>query len=152
MELSTWNVDPVLAREGTWIDIGEGARVKVGRAGMMNSRFVQASQIHWQAFRSKKFPTPELEEAEKKRIALYIARDSLFLDFEGIKENGVTLVNTPEVRLHMLEYEEFADMIWTAANDRATFSAKIVEEAVGKSEASSNGQPSGPKKRSGSRG
>lgn len=152
MELNEWKTDSALSKEGAWVPLEDGGRIKVARAGNMNPHYTAAMQIHWGEHFAKTFADEIAKQRDREETLRKIALSSLLKEWDGFTEGGDPLPFTEENAKRVLsEIPELVDVIFTAANQRALFVQQAQESKVGKSTASSNGQPAGQQKPSGSR-
>lgn len=123
-----YGTDKALEQEGAWIDLGDGARIKVAR--MNNKAF--ASYVE----RRRKSARHVIDAGGDgaNEIANKILNESLarhvLLDWEGFAVDGKKIVHSVEEAERVFnEFPDFRNQIVAIATDRANFRAEEIEEA-----------------------
>lgn len=127
-------------QEGTWVDIGEGAELKLARIGnpKYQAYLMELSKPIRTALRAGNFTDPRLKDALKKVIAR-----TVLLDWKGIEEENEKgqLEPVPYSEQKALEYMEempdFFTLVQELASDSSLFKDEEAEELTeGNSETS----------------
>lgn len=118
-----------LEDEGVWVDIGDGGKLKIARAG--NKKAVsysrQVAKPHMAQIQFGK-----LSDEVATQIACEVMAECILLDWQGMTDGGVDLPYSKENALKMLtDYPDFRDYVSQIANERKTFQ-KEIDEAVTK--------------------
>jgi hypothetical protein len=118
-----------LEDEGVWIDIGDGAKLKIARAGNKQSNAL-----------SKQLAKPymaqitygKLSDEVATQIGVEVMAKAILLDWKGIQYDGADLPYSVDNAIKLLtELPDFRDYVSQMANDRKTFQREI-EEAITK--------------------
>lgn len=118
-----------LEEAGTWFDIGEGARLKIARAG--NKKAVAYTR-ELLAPHSAQIAFGKLSEEASLAIGIRVLAKHVLLDFEGLTDAGKPIVYSEESATKLLaESEDFREYVSRISNDRKGFQQKI-EEAITK--------------------
>lgn len=123
----TFGTDAKLESEGVWMDLGEGARIKVARAGNPANRrkLTKLMERHRVTLRTRNLPEDVLE-----RITIETMAETLLLDWTGIEERGETVPYSLENATRLLtDYKDFRDQVAALAADMALFRAESEEGA-----------------------
>ncbi len=114
--------------QGAWIDIGEGASIKVARAGNKANRALLKRLVapHKLALRHDRVPDDVLE-----KITIETMAETILLDWKGIEEDGRPLLFSRDNALRLLtDYKDFREQVSSFSNDLATFQADRLEAEV----------------------
>jgi hypothetical protein len=116
--------------EGTWIDIGEGARLLVARAGNRKYGRLLESKLtkHQRALDLK----DEAAEKLSEQIMIEVLAESVLLGFEGLDFQGETLTYSLESAKKALSVKDFRGYVSQLAGDIERFRV-AQEEALGNS-------------------
>lgn len=118
-----------LEDEGVWIDIGDGAKLKIARAGNKQANAV-----------SKQLAKPymaqiqygKLSDEVATQIAVEVMAKAILLDWKGIQYDGQEMpYNTDNAIKILTELPDFRDYVSQVANERKTFQREI-DEAITK--------------------
>jgi len=119
LDFAMLEIDPVLAEQGAWLDMGKGARVKIARQSSSKFRKCVQRLLAENSHRAidGKMPEDVSEEITARAIA-----EAIVLDWEGFTmhgepfpysvENALTIVRNPlmtEVRERWLTFSIDAD-------------------------------------------
>lgn len=118
-----------LEDEGVWIDIGDGAKLKIARAGNKQANAV-----------SKQLAKPymaqiqygKLSDEVATQIAVEVMAKAILLDWKGIQYDGQEMPYSIDNAIKILtELPDFRDYVSQVANERKTFQREI-DEAITK--------------------
>jgi hypothetical protein len=118
-----------LEDEGVWIDIGDGAKLKIARAGNKQANAV-----------SKQLAKPymaqiqygKLSDEVATQIAVEVMAKAILLDWKGIQYDGQEMPYSTDNAIKILtELPDFRDYVSQVANERKTFQREI-DEAITK--------------------
>lgn len=122
-----YGTDARLEAEGVWVDLGEGARIKVARAGNpANRKMLQRMmEKHRVTLRSRNLPEDVLE-----RITIQVMAETILLGWENIEERGEPVPFSVENAERLLgAYRDFRDQVAALAADMALFRGESEEAA-----------------------
>lgn len=135
MKISKMKQDVTSAEEGQWVDIGDGASVKVARIGnkAYNAFIKKATKPYAAALRSKTgLPDDVFEGILNKAYA-----ETILLDWAGLEDDaGANLPYSKEKCLELFkdpEYKDFTELAVTLASEAETFRLQEVAETTAKS-------------------
>ena len=118
-----------LEETGAWFDIGEGARLKIARAGHKKSLAYTRELL---APHSAQLAFGKLSDEASLAIAIRVMAKHILLDFEGLTDAGKPIAYSEEAASKLLaESEDFREYVSRMSNDRKGFQQKI-EEAITK--------------------
>lgn len=108
-----------LENEGVWVDIGDGARIKVARAGnRAHSEVIRRLRRQYQATRRGGKAADEMLE----RLSVEAMAEAILLDWQGFKEDGQAVAYSPENAQRMLTaYKDFRELVAGLSTDMALF-------------------------------
>lgn len=124
----TFGTDTKLENEGVWVDLGEGAQIKVARIGNKESKALtkRLQAPHKIAIRNEKLP-----DDVWTKISVEVMAKTVLLDFKGIKEDGKEVPFSVENATRFLtDYKDFRDQVAHYANDLNLFQAEAEEAAI----------------------
>lgn len=122
-DLSNYRTDPSLKKEGVWIDLGGGARVKI--ASFDNEDFTAQFRKMVEPYSKM---GQEVPDEEQTRIMVFCTARFVILDWEGIYDGEEQLPYTVENAERVLtEIEFFRDRVIAEARKYANFRAGNVE-------------------------
>ena len=130
MDISkTYGTDKAKEEEGVWIQMGDGAEVRVARLG--NKQYMEAirrlSTKHKVAARNNK-----LSEEVTLDVTVNAFAEAILLEWKGFKENNKALPYTRENAVRLLkEYPDFREDIAAIAANMENFKREQ-EEATAK--------------------
>lgn len=115
-----------LENEGVWIDIGDGARIKVARAGnRAHAEVIRRLRRQYQATRRGGKAADDMLE----RLSVEAMAEAVLLDWQGVEEGGAAVPYSLESAQRMLtDYKDFRDMVAGFSTDMALFQEE--EEAA----------------------
>lgn len=129
MKISNFKTDAKAELEGVWVDIGEGGRLKIARAG--NANYNQAyrdkSKPHWTAIRAGALPLDELLKITVACMAEFILRG-----WDGIEDDaGNAVPYTVETATdYLLTVRDFRELVTNLSEQQSLFRAVAVEDAT----------------------
>ena len=129
MKLSKiYGYDQDKAANGVWVDLEDGARIKVAKIG--TATYTQALEKASRKYRIK-IRTNTLKADEAMLISAQALADAILLDWQGFEtEEGTILPYSHENALKALkEYPTFRDTVELHANDPENFQDDIEVDA-----------------------
>lgn len=134
-----YETDPVAEEEGVWVDIGEGAEVKVAR--LNNPRHKKALERLRKPYRNILRAGRDLPDEVSDKIAIQGMAEAILLDWRGIEHNdGSEIAYSQEKAKEILtELKDFRDTVAFLAMEAETFRKEALENAAKNSETSSPG-------------
>ena len=131
MKVSRFATDLTLEEEGVWVDIGEGAKLKVARVGNPNyqKRIRQLRAPYRSQIRQKSLP-----EDVSDKLVIQAFSECILLDWEGLEDDkGKPIKYSQENALELLtNLKDFRALVGEIAMEHETFRRAEVE-AEGKS-------------------
>ena len=128
MELKKlFGTDQEKEREGTWIDMGEGASMKVARMGNphYNKTIQRLSKPHKNAIRRG-----TISEEKAQELQIRAAAEALLLDWKGIVEDGVEVAYSVDKGIeYMTAMNDFFRYVQEMATSIENFREEEDEEA-----------------------
>ena len=118
-----------LEEEGVWVDLGEGARLKIARIGNPANRDLMRRKMkpHRTALRADKLPEDILN-----RITIEVMAETILLGWEGLTEGGQPLPYTRENAIQQLtELKDFRDQVADLSQDMTLFQEEREAQATG---------------------
>lgn len=138
MDLNRFKTDANAENNGVWINLGEGARIKVARAGnRKNSDLFTRLTADPDYKRKEKMGT--LTDEEYEPILLQCLAETILLDWEGFTEDGKPVPYNRENAMRLLAFRDFRRAVQDASAEAANFRAQTVAEATDALKKSSNG-------------
>lgn len=134
--------------DGAWIDLGDGAKVKVARWG--NPNHEKVIERLRRPYRSMIRSGRDLPKQVSDRIATESLAEAILLGWEGLldrkgkaipysKENALNLLSDPALK-------DFRETISSIALQAETFRKESLETAAGNSKSTSDGESDGATK------
>lgn len=93
LDFADFEIDPVLAEQGAWMEMGRGARVKIGRNGSRRFRETVSRLLRENSGRAVNGVLPEDVQDE---LTLRAIAEAIILDWEGFSLKGEPLPYSPE--------------------------------------------------------
>ncbi len=121
MDLAKFRTEAALEDEGVWIELGEGARARVGRIG--GRRYREAFQRHLKPYQ-KAARLGALGEAQAERILVETLADAVLLGWENLTLDGAAVPYERDRARDVLAdpaYRDFRNLIVEAANEAESF-------------------------------
>jgi hypothetical protein len=138
MELNRFKTDSSLEAQGVWIELGEGAAIRVARVGnSKNAALFSRLTDDPEYKRKEKMGT--LTDSENEAIVVRTLGETILLDWRGFKENGEDVKYSQEKAFEMLKFRDFRRIVQEAANDADNFRSEQVKIALEALKKSSNG-------------
>ncbi len=127
MKLSNLATDDELETEGAWVDIGEGARIKVAYTGSRRFRGAAFRRANRRGFRQ----TRQTFDAQDEDTIRLLATDVL-LDWDGIEDDdGNAIPYSPEKARELLTWHyPFREMVSEEAMTLENFRREQLDDAV----------------------
>lgn len=120
MKISKFATDLELEESGVWVDIGEGARLRVARVGnpRYRKRLRELLAPHKRLVRIDKLPEDLSDELVIKAFA-----ETILLDWEGLEDdNGEPIEYSVEHAIELLTgLRDFRMMVAEIANEQEAF-------------------------------
>lgn len=140
---SRYKTDEDAELNGTWVDLGDGAQVKVARFGNAKHREIIAKLQKPYAGTLK--AGLEIPEEAKMKMAVESIATSILLDWRGIEdENGSPLpYSLDNARKLLNDLKDFRDTVTYLAMQQETFRQTALEQAAKNSEPASGGGSNG---------
>ena len=113
--------------EGSWFDIGQGARLLIARAG--NRRYNEYLNKQIKPVR-RQVRAGSLEDEAWDAIVDKCIAETILLGWEGIEENGVAVQYSKDAALRFLtNYPDFRNMVLEIAQEIENYRVFDQEEA-----------------------
>jgi len=128
MDLSNFKTDQSKEIEGTWVQVGEDAKVLIARLGNSQySKYLREISKPYRAMsRAGVLEIEVVEDLTRKAMAKHV-----LLGWEGIAENGVEVeYSTDKAYEFLTNYRAFYEMIESLAADITMFRGDAVDEEV----------------------
>ena len=144
MNLKDIKVDSSKSEEGVWIEIDDGAELKIAR--QQNKNYVREMNKEFAARKIKLKSLGRLDSLVLREITLRIAAKTILLDWKGLFEGDKELKYSPEEAMRLMidpDYQEFQNLVLELSDDAEHFRKEEIEESAKKSESSLPGSMSG---------
>ena len=127
-----FGTDKTLEEGGKWFDLGDNARVLVGRFGNKNhERVMDRLRKPYEAMllRKQKIPKEEMSDMIRASFA-----EGVMMGWEGfVDEEGKAIPFSKDEALNAITlYKDFYDLLFDFSNDMANFRSYVEEEVVKK--------------------
>ena len=121
-----------LEKEGVWLDYGNGAQIKLARAGGANEKFRQALTARMKPHR-RLLDADQMPEALASQIMQEVYARTVVLDWRGVKDlNGTDLPYSYENVIKAFEaFPDFYQDIVTQAQKLSLYRRAEEEQAAG---------------------
>lgn len=127
IKLSSYKTDKDLVDNGVWVDVGDGAALKVGKVN--NSGFRKLAIELRKPYRHYDVAGKELPDDINKRINIELVARTLLLDWRGYTDDdGNNIPYSFDVAKETLENDEFMALVLAFSNDTRLFRGVAVEE------------------------
>lgn len=129
MKFSKFKTNQSLEVEGVWVDIGEGAQVKVARIG--NTAYQKYIERAYKPYR-KMQRTGTVPEDLQRRIFTDALANTILLDWKGFTDDNDQPIpySVDAAVKHLGEYKDFRELIVEISTEAETFrDEEIAEEA-----------------------
>jgi hypothetical protein len=133
MDISEFETDLDLEKNGVWVDIGGGAQLLVARIGnpQFQTLLRKKTKPVLRLINQNRLPDEALEEMMIETMA-----ETVLLDWKGLTRNGENVPFSKANALKLLKKRDFRTLVQEIANTQETFRAEAIEEDAGNSEAS----------------
>jgi hypothetical protein len=118
-----------LEEEGAWVDVGDGGKLKIARAG--NKKAIAHLRLVSKPHMAQ-ITYGKLADEVATELAVEVIAEAILLDWSGMTDGGKPLPYSKENAIKMLtDYPDFRDLVSKISDERKTFQ-KEIEEAVTK--------------------
>lgn len=117
-----------LENEGVWIELGEGASIKVARVGNKENKALLKKLIapHKMAARNDKLADEVWEKITVESMAA-----TILLDWKGIEDDGKALPYNKENAIRLLtDYKDFREQVASFSSELALFQSNNEAAAI----------------------
>jgi hypothetical protein len=134
--------------DGVWVELGEGARIKVARVG--NPSYEKVLRQLKKPYRNITRAGGEIPREALDKITIEATAEALLLDWQGLDdEDGTAIPYSKEAAKRLLgELKDFRETVVRLALEAETFRAEALEAAAKNSESSPAGRASTAAKKS----
>lgn len=139
MDLKNFRTDLVKENEGVWIELGDGAAIKIAR--LNNPAFV-AKFRDMPKHQAASLRRGTIDDDELDRIFVEALVDAVLLDWRGMDENGSPLTYSKVTAIRVLSdptYKDFRDLIVDEARNVENFREEMLEDTAKNSSSISDG-------------
>ena len=132
MKLASFKTNLVAAEEGTWVDVGDGFRIKLARSGNSKAQDLLEKLLkpHRFALQNNTIHIDVLKEINNKVLA-----QTVVLGWDGlIDDEGKPVPFSPSIAYDLLQnpqYRDFRDMVQKLADEPELFRNEAVAD-IGK--------------------
>lgn len=140
MDLSNFKTDNKLEEEGSWVQVGKDAKIKVAR--IRNKKYLKLFKRLAAPYKSS-IRKGSLEDSVADDILNKCIAETVLLDWKGLSVEGSELEYSSEEAYKILsnpEYKDFKDMVVEIADDMEVFKNNEEEEDIKNLPASSVGE------------
>lgn len=133
MKITAFKTDATLETEGVWVDIGDGAKLKVARLGNPEHKRIaqRLSRPHRGILEGKNLKA-QAEVAE--RLGIQAAAQAILRDWEGLEEeDGTAIEYSTEKAMELLAIADFRDLVLEIADSMEAYRAEEIAESEGNS-------------------
>lgn len=130
MDFNRFKTDASAENDGVWIDLGDGAKIKVARAGNRKNSDLFTRLTNGDPDYKRKEKLGTLTDAEYEPILLQVIADTILLDWEGFTEDGKPVPYSRENALRLLSFRDFRKAVQDASAEAANFRAQNVADAT----------------------
>jgi hypothetical protein len=124
----SFGTSQTLENEGVWIELGEGASIKVARMGNKENKALLKKLIapHKMAARNDKLADEIWEKITVESMAA-----TILLDWKGIEDEGKTLPYSKENAIRLLtDYKDFREQVASFSSELALFQSSSEAAAI----------------------
>lgn len=118
--------DESLENNGTWFEIGGGARILVARAG--NSAYAKMLTKEYERHRQVLEVNDNIADARSQQIMVDVMASTILLDWEGLAFKGETIGYSLENAKKLLAIKDFRRLVAERSDNMEAYLAK--EEAA----------------------
>lgn len=129
MDIGKLKTNLDLESEGVWVELGEGARIKVAR--MNNPRHSAALRRITKPYR-RQIEAGTLNEDISYRLIGEALAEGILLDWEGLTDNGEEIKYSPKTAKDLLtnpQLRDFRGQVEAAATDAEQFRLETIADA-----------------------
>ncbi|MDP6698088.1 MAG: hypothetical protein QGH25_00440 [Candidatus Latescibacteria bacterium] len=121
-----YGTDETAELEGTWVDMGEGLKIKIAR--LNNPNYVKVHNRLMQPYRGQTMRGTMSPEVTL-RITCESLAETILLDWDGMEYNGKKLPHSTANALKVLtEFKDFREDVIFLAAEKETFRAEALKE------------------------
>lgn len=129
MEIGKFRTDPTLENQGVWIDLGDGAKILVARAG--NRKHAELlSKLTSDPGYKQRHKQDTVTEEEYETILVTCLAKTILLGWEGLTENGVEVPYTVERAMELLKMRDFRKLVQESSAEAANFRHAAIGETT----------------------
>ena len=124
----SFGTNSTLENEGVWIELGDGASIKVARVGNKENKAILKKLIapHKMAARNDKLADEIWDKITVESIAA-----TILLDWKGIEDDGKPLPYTKENATRLLtDYKDFREQVASFSSELALFQSNSEAAAI----------------------
>ena len=139
MDLNKLRTDLNRESDGVWVDIGDGASIKVARIG--NPRHSAILRKLSAPYR-RQINAGTLPDDVAFRISGEAMANAILLDWNGLELDGATLVYSQQAAKDVLcnqQLKDFRSQVQAAAEDEEAFRQTVIEDAEKNSQSGLSG-------------
>ena len=139
MDLNKLRTDLNRESDGVWVDIGDGASIKVARIG--NPRHSAILRKLSAPYR-RQINAGTLPDDVAFRISGEAMANAILLDWKGLELDGATLVYSQKAAKDVLcnqQLKDFRSQVQAAAEDEEAFRQTVIEDAEKNSQSGLSG-------------
>lgn len=128
-DLSTFATDPESEESGVWVDLGDGAAIRVARMG--NKKHVKTQRRLMKPHRGLLQSGRSLSDDVADAIAVKVTAETILVDWKGLLINGKPVEYSVEKAIEILSdpvFRNFSDMVAKIASSPGTFNSLDQEE------------------------
>lgn len=143
MDIARLKTDPAREDEGVWVEVGDGASLKLARIG--NRRYREATQRRFKPYR-RALRAGTLSEATSEQLMAEVLAETVLLDWRGLMDRGTPVpysVDQAKAVLCDPAYREFRDLVVELAGDMQSYREADLEDAEKNLGTSSSGTSTG---------
>jgi len=127
MKFNKFATDKVLEIEGAWVDIGDGAQVRVARIG--NDKYTKRLEHLYKPYR-KMQRTNTVPDDLARKLFIDALANTVLLEWKGFKDDsGAEIPYSTELAITQLtDLKDFRELIVEIASEAATYRNDEIEE------------------------
>ena len=132
--------DKALEDGGAWVDLGEGASIKVARVGNKNYNQLFQRRVKQSRINLNINPLPEDVSQKFEAIIVEAMAETILLGWNGMQEDGVEIPYSKENAIKLLtDYKDFRDIVVEHAKNMDTFRSQEIADTEKNSKKRSTG-------------
>lgn len=127
---SKYETDEKAEIEGTWIDLGDGAKIKIAR--LQNPRHREVLENLQKPFALNLRAGVKIPEADARRTGDEAIAKTILLDWQGIEDNQGNPIPYTEANAFkvLTDLKEFREVVVNLAFAHDTFRKEVLEQAA----------------------